>query len=211
MKPQKLRVSLAFANGTDNLLAATAATVIADLYPNAELPLPPVTEAILETGITAFATSRAAQGQGGTLATAVKNERREELVTLLESLAAYVQVASNNNLAVLLSSGFQPVSTNRAQAQLDQPAVVRINPGMSGQSLVTLSAVSNSRCLELQVALIGEDGVQGPFVNVGLFTSSRNIPVNNQLPGRMYAYQGRAIGGLTGYSDWSDVVTHRAA
>ena len=51
----------------------------------------------------------------------------------------------------------------------------------------------------------------GQFVSVGLFTNLRNIPVNDRIPGRLYAFQGRAIGGLTGYSDWSDLVTHRAA
>ena len=61
------------------------------------------------------------------------------------------------------------------------------------------------------MAEIGEDGAPGQFVSVGLFTNSRNIPVNDRIPGRLYAFQGRAIGGLTGYSDWSDVVTHRAA
>ena len=211
MKTQRLRVSLTFANNSDNYLAAIAAAVIANLYSNAELPAPPVSEPALQTAVMAFADARAAQSQGGTLATALKNDRREELVALLQNLAFYVQVASNNSLSVLLSSGFQPVSTNRAQAQLDTPAVIRITPGVSGQSLATLSAVLNSRCMELQVAEVAEDGTPGPFASVGLFTNSRNIPVNNQVPGRMYGYQGRAIGGLTGYSDWSDVVTHRAA
>jgi len=211
MKAQKIRVSLAFANESDNYLAAIAGEVLTHLYPNAELPAPPVPEAALLAGNTAYAEARAAQSQGGTLATSVKNDRREELIVLLQSLAFYVQVAINNSLSVLLSSGFQPVSTNRAQAQLDTPSVIRIIQGLSGQSLATLSRVANSRCMELQVALIGENGLPGPFEIVGLFTDSRNIPVNNQIPGRMYGYQGRAIGGLTGYSDWSDVVTHRAA
>lgn len=211
MKTQRLRVSQTFANNSDNYLVATTASVIVNLYPNAELPSPPVPKLTLETIFTAFTGARAVQSQGGTLATSLKNDRREELIAQLRNLAFYVQVASNNSLSVLLSSGFQPVSTNRAQAQLDTPAVIRITPGVSEQSLVTLTAVANSRCLELQVAEIGEDGIPGPFVSVGLFSNSRKIPVNNQIPGRMYGYQGRAIGGLTGYSDWSDVVTHRAA
>lgn len=211
MKAQRIRVSLSFANGSDDGLDSTARAVAAHIYQPGSFTNIPVTQAMLETGITAFADARAAQKQGGTVATAVKNNRRTELTALLQQLAFFVQVASNNDLAILLSSGFEHVSTNRTQAQLDTPMVTRITNGLTGQSLATLTPVANSRCLEVQVAEIGEDGVPGPFASVGLFTNSRNIPVNGQVPGKMYAYQGRAIGGLTGYSDWSDVVTHRAA
>jgi hypothetical protein len=31
------------------------------------------------------------------------------------------------------------------------------------------------------------------------------------VPGKMYHYQLRAVGGLTGYSGWSDSTSHRAA
>ena len=56
-----------------------------------------------------------------------------------------------------------------------------------------------------------ENGAPGPFRPAVTRTSSRNIPVDGQIPGKLYAYQGRAIGGLTGFSDWSDVVVQRAA
>jgi hypothetical protein len=36
-----------------------------------------------------------------------------------------------------------------------------------------------------------------------------HMQVNNHAPGRMHGYQGRAIGGPTGYSDWSDVGMER--
>jgi hypothetical protein len=211
MKTPRLRVSLDFANSTDDKLENTAKAVDIHLYATPNFPAVPVTQAVLEAAVTAFADARAAQKQGGTLATAVKNNRREELIALLQQLAFYVQVTSANDLAILLSSGFEPVSTNRTQTQLDTPAVIRITSGMSGQLLATLSAVKNSRCVELQMAEIKPDGSPATFTSVGLFTNSRNIPADNLVPGKLYAFQGRAIGGLTGYSDWSDVVTHRAA
>lgn len=211
MKTQRIRVSLSFSNGSDDALENTARAVDAHIYQSGSFTAIPVQQAVLETAISTFADARAAQKQGGTVATAVKNNRRAELIALLQQLAFFVQVASNNDLAALLSSGFEPVSTNRTQAQLDTPTVTRISNGLTGQSLATLTPIANSRCLELQVAEIGEDGAPGEFVSVGLFTNSRNIPVNDRIPGKLYAFQGRAIGGLTGYSDWSDVVTHRAA
>jgi len=41
-----------------------------------------------------------------------------------------------------------------------------------------------------------------------MFTNSRSMPLNNLIPGTNYTVQVRAIGGSTGYSDWSDAVSH---
>ncbi len=45
---------------------------------------------------------------------------------------------------------------------------------------------------------------------VGVFTNSRGIIVPDLTPGTVYNLQARAIGGTTGYSDWSDPVSRRA-
>lgn len=211
IKIQKLRVSLTYAGSSDDTVNITGQEVLTHLYGNPLFPEPPVSQETLEGNLSNFAAARAAQKQGGTLATALKNQNRAELVASLQTLAFYAQIVADNNLATLLSSGFEPVSTNRTSAPLDTPSVKRISSGMTGVSLVTLSKVINSRCQELRVAEMLEDGTMRPFETVGLFTDSRNIPVNGQVPGKLYAYQGRAIGGSTGYSDWSNVVTRRAA
>jgi len=35
------------------------------------------------------------------------------------------------------------------------------------------------------------------------------MPVGRLIPGGNYQFQVRAVGGSTGYSDWSDPVSHR--
>lgn len=211
MKTNKIRVSQSFGRLPDTQLLTFAASVQAGLYGNPAFPTPPVMEAVLEAGITAFSSAKAAQAQGGSAATAAKNNSREALGTLLQQLAFYVQVTSNDDLALLLSTGFESVSQNRTQTQLVKPTLIRIKNGLSGQSLATLSADRNARCVQLVVAEIDENGAPGPFREPIIHTSSVNIPVGDLIPGRLYAMQGRAVGGLTGFSDWSDVVTHRAA
>ncbi len=42
---------------------------------------------------------------------------------------------------------------------------------------------------------------------VGVFTQSRMV-IPDLIPGTTYTLQARAIGGSTGYSDWSDPVSH---
>lgn len=210
MKTEKLRVSLAYSRGTDSMLLDTAGAVSVNLYENPSFPTPPVTAAELQASIGTLTAAIAAQAQGGTAATAEKNDRRAELVNLLQKLAFYAQLASDNNLAMLLSSGFTTVSPNHAQTQLPAPTGLRLQNGLRGQSLLTVDRIANARCYEINVALLDEDGKQGAWENGGLVTASRNMPVNHLIPGKLYVFQARAIGGITGYSDWSDPVSHRA-
>lgn len=211
MKLEKLRISIAYGRGSDASVAAFAGVILASLYPIVAFANPPVTAAALEAGITAFNSSITACADGGPATTAEKNNRRGELVTMLDRLAYFVLGACDNDLALLLASGFQNVSTNRAQSQLQKPSIIRIDNGMTGQSLVTVQAVPNARCFELQYAIVDANGTRGEWQSLPLSTSSRNIPVGDLTPGVMIAFQSRAVGGLTGYSDWSDVTTHRAA
>jgi chitodextrinase len=44
----------------------------------------------------------------------------------------------------------------------------------------------------------------------GTFTQARRIVVDALTPGTTYTFQVRAIGGSTGYSDWSDPISHMA-
>ena len=46
--------------------------------------------------------------------------------------------------------------------------------------------------------------------NAGVFTKSRGVLLDNLTPGTTYDVQARAVGGATGYSDWSDPVSHMA-
>ncbi|MEO5712910.1 MAG: hypothetical protein ABIT37_05420 [Luteolibacter sp.] len=210
MKTPVIRVSLAFGSSPDNSLITFARNVLALLYLISSFTGIPVTAAVLEAAITAFADAKAAQPGGGKAATADKDNKRATLVDLLKELALYVQVASKNDLAVLLSSGFLATSQNRAQYPLSKPVMLRIVTGMTGEALVTMSTESIARGCEVRVAEIGEDGAPGEFRPVVFSTSSRRIPVTALVPGKLYAYQGRTLGGSTTYSDWSDQLVQRA-
>lgn len=66
----------------------------------------------------------------------------------------------------------------------------------------------NARAYEARFALIGTGGTPGPRLPTQLFTSSRGMKITSLTPGGMYTFQVRAVGGSTGYSDWSDAVSH---
>lgn len=206
----QLRVLLGFTGAIDHAIEQLATTVSVKMYPNTDFPDPPVTKVALTTAIANFSAAISAADIGGPEDTAFKNNMRAELVALLRQLAGYVQENHGNDLAVLLSSGFEAVSTNRASAPLEQPVIRDVVNGNSGQLIVRSTAVPNAKCYEGRCALVGPDGAPGPWVSAGLFTSSRGMTFTGLTPGAMYICAVRAVGGSTGYTDWSNSVSHRS-
>ncbi|MEY3895493.1 MAG: hypothetical protein RLZZ214_1012 [Verrucomicrobiota bacterium] len=175
--------------------------VLALIYTVPGLPAVPVAEAARTAAINAFAEAKASQPNGGKAATADKNDKRGELIAMLKILAIFMQVASNNNLALLLSTSFEAASQNRAQYPLAKLVVERIVPAMTGTMLVSLSRPKLARGCEIRVAEIGPDGAPGEFRTPFFGSNSRNVPVENLVPGALFALQGRTMGGSTGCSD----------
>ena len=209
-KMPQLRVLLGFASASDHSLEETAQAVLEGMYPNPDFPSPPVTEAALQAALSAFSAAIAVAAQGGPEQTADKNNTRETLAGLLRQLAAYVQANHGNDLAKLLSSGFEAVSTNSASAPLTAPTIKDVLNSGTGQLTLRLTRVKNAKAYEIRHALLPESGAPGPWVDGLRFTSSRAQVITGLTPGANYQFQARAVGGSTGYSDWSDAVSHRS-
>ena len=206
----QLRVLLGFASASDHSLEETAQSVLDNLYGYALYANPPVPEVDLQAALTDFSTAIAAAANGGPQETADKNNKRNTLVTLLRKLAAFVQGKHGNNLADLLASGFEAVSTNTASSPLPKPTIKDILNGTTGQLIVRANRIKNAKSWKLRHALIADNGAPGPWLPELIFTSSRAMPVNNLTPGGTYHFQICAIGGSTGQSDWSDAVSPRS-
>ena len=204
----QLRVQLGFTNAPDQGLLDTTESVLTNLYGKPAYPTPPVTQAALTAARDAFLLAIGVAAQGGTAATADKANKRDTLVGLLRQLAGYVQEKHGNNLATLLSSGFDAVSTNRAQQPLEKPQIREILNGNSGQLIVRVGAVKNAKNYEVRYAAVAPGGAPGPWQGGGLFSNSRSMPISGLTPGTNYMIEVRAIGGSTGYSDWSDPSSH---
>jgi hypothetical protein len=179
--------------------------IIASLTGNASFPTPTVPPADLSSALSTFTATLAATAQGGTQATAAKNAARDALVALLRKEANYVQGIASTDLAMLLSSGFEAINSNRSQSPLDKPSIVQINNEASTQLVLRLQPVDNARSYEVRVSY-GANGWQA----AGVFTQARRVVLTNLTPGTNYNIQARAVGGSTGYSDWSDPVSHMA-
>jgi Fibronectin type III domain len=197
------RVALTFVANTDSGLGTFAADVIDSMTDNAAFPTPAIPLATLQATLDAYLAAKTASDLGGVVATAVKNQARETLVEQLRTQAAYVQSKAPQDLPMLLSSGFDATSRNRAQSPLAAPQILRIRNERTEQLVLDLKRVPNTRVYEIQ----RREG-NGPWITVGGFTRSRRLVVEGLTPGTIYTFQARAIGGSTGQSDWSDPVSH---
>ena len=208
----QLRVLLGFADASDHSLEATGQSVLDHLYVGeglAAFPNPPVTAVQLGGGLTAFSVAIAAAAAGGPADTAMKDNKRAELITMLRQLAVHVQGLHGNDLAKLLESGFDAASTNNASVPLVTPDILEILHGNSGQLKVRVTRIKNAKNYEVRYALLDANGTPGPWQNGGLHSGSRSQVIGGLTPGAVYQFQVRAVGGSTGYSDWSLAVTQR--
>jgi hypothetical protein len=166
---------------------------------NAAFPTPLVPLAPLGAAQSAFHDALLAAVQGGMQLTAIKNEKRATLEDLLRQEASYVQAIASHNLSTLLSAGFEANSTSSA---LDAPTIVGLDNGMTTQLILRMQPVANAKSYEVQT----KNG--GGWTPAGVFAQTRGIVLPGLTPGQNYLVQARAIGGSTGYSDWSDPVSH---
>lgn len=203
MKQQLYRVSLSFVEFADGDLPPFATGVVEHLTGNANFPTPPVPVPDLTAANADYVARLAAVEDGTRKDTVAKNLARRTLENLLRQEAAYVQSLASENLEMLLSSGFQAVSTNRARVELPKPVIDRVDNPASMQLALRLQPVPNARAYEVRLSYNG-----GTWQAAGIFTQARKIVLTDLTPGTTYTIQARAIGGSTGSSDWSDPVSH---
>ena len=192
-------------------LVTMAGAVINGLTGNPAFPNPTVDLKVVQAAADALAAALVAQAQGGTAATAEKNNKKEALIVLLRKLKHYVEDNCGNDAAVLLTSGFQPAIINRARAPLGNPSILSVDRGNTGELVLKVTPIPRARSYEVRSALVGAGNAPGPWQSAGIYTNSRAMTIAGLLPGTTYAFQTRAVGGSTGYSDWSNPVIRMCA
>ncbi|MGC3961022.1 MAG: hypothetical protein QM813_24750 [Verrucomicrobiota bacterium] len=117
----------------------------------------------------------------------------------------YVQSQGKNDLTIILSSGFTVNKTDRTRRPLPKPVITDIDNFASTQLMVSMPPLDNARSYEFR-ARVGD----GDWKTVAISTKARKVILGGFTPGATYDLQGRGVGGSTGYSDWSDPVSHMA-
>ena len=123
----------------------------------------------------------------------------------------YIQMASNGNTAVILTSGLAVRSGPTPAPTLQPPQNLRIDLNTNpGQFIVSWEVVTGSKSFVLQRSVV--DGTS-PDRNWQTVSSSpsRKVTLNDQTVGTAYDFRVATIGGATGQSVWSMEVIRTAA
>jgi hypothetical protein len=192
-----LRVSHRYTRLPDTSFNLFASSVVLAMTDNPAFPNPLVPLATLSGLQSDFEQKMVASAIGGKITTVIKNEARAALTDGLRREGIYVQGVSVN-LTTLLSSGYSAASQNRAQTQLARPLILKILNEGSGQLTLNVTPIANARNYQVQIQVGDAAWQEG-----GIFSQARRMVVANLTPGTMYNIRVRAIGGSTGYSQWS--------
>jgi hypothetical protein len=188
-----------------------AGAIIAGLTDNPAFPTPTVDLKTLQAAADSLNEALAAQVHGEKAATAEKNNKQEALIVLLRKLKHYVEDNCGNDPAVLLTSGFQPASTTRDRSALANPSILSVDCGNRAELVLKVTPIARAKCYEVRSAAMTNGGGQGSWQAAGLFTKSQSMAISGLVPGTTYAFEVRAVGGATGYSDWSNPVSRMCA
>ena len=201
-----VKISLAFARLPAGDLILFANHVHDSMTGNSSFPSPTPALTVLASKVAAFEDAATAAQGGGTALTAAKNEAQEALVSVLRSLAYYVQEECDNNLSMLLSSGYEAVKPRTPAGVLPAPQSVTLTKGTLGGSLnLRGAALTNAGGYEGQMTM----NLSGPTVweTIGLFTAPR-MTLEDLTPGAVYWARLRGIGS-EGPGAWSEPVSAR--
>jgi hypothetical protein len=113
---------------------------------------------------------------------------------------------ARHDLDLLLSSGYEVVSKNRATGPLDKPSILDVLNNISGQLLVRAQGVLNGRNYQVRVSTDGGK----TWVVMGTFNSPRRMLLQPVIAGTTYMVEVCALGGSTNQSLWSDPISRMA-
>ncbi len=168
--------------------------------PNYPTPIPALT--VVQTAFDAYKVATADAAQGGKENTAIRNARRNELVSLLRQLANYVSATANGDLEILISSGFPIQKPTRAPVgPLSAPNTPILTQGpVTGSVRGVIPPVYGAFSYNWRLALASAPNV---YVQTAQTTGGR-ITFSSLTPGQVYNVDVNAVGSA-GTSNWSNV------
>ena len=198
-----VRISLKFRRYPDADLQVFADRVIGKMTDNDQFPDPVVPLSQLTNANADFKQAIAAAQFKASAAIKAKAQRRSELLDLLKHQAAYVQFAAHVNANAALSSGFDLASNNTTPQPLKVPVILAIRNVASTKLGLKIRRVRNARVYEVWLREL-----KGEWRLAQTFPNTRNMVLTGLTPGTLYQIRARAVGGSTGYSQWSTLLQH---
>ena len=181
-----------------NKLVTFGRNIATNLDP-VKFPNLPVEPTVIKTLTDDLSGKQAATITGGSVALAARDNAFDALTAALDSDADEVEQVVQDNLEMLLATGYLPASDNHAQAPLDDTAIAGLFNNGTTQLLLRLQSVVNAKSYQVQVSV--DNGKT--WLDAVISPKALRIVIPNLVPGTTYQVRARAIGGSTGASNWT--------
>ena len=201
MKTQpKPRVSLGFSRERIPVLIAFCGNVVTQMTAASQqfaTPSPALSDVTTATNKLDVANQAALDG--GRQAIIDRNAAKAELLSLMRQLAAYVQNQCQNDLSILISSGFDAVRVPAPIGPLPAPGTPTVLQGpVSGSIVARTGKVYGASAYNWRVALVSAPTV---YVQTAQKTAARHT-FEGLAIGEVYKVEVNALG-AAGESDWT--------
>ena len=204
--PKLIKAALNFSKMLPEQLLAFGYAILKALTGNANFPTPPVDLGQFKTVLDTYSVLIGDAKDGGKKAITARNKQAEEVVRMLRALAMYVELNCKEDMNTFLSSGFQPRSSTRTPAPpLEQPTILSIDQGVSGEFMVWIEPVGpRAKSYDVRSGVVGPGGATPTtWSTVTVPNTKAPARINGLTPGTTYAIQVRAYSSH-GYTQWSD-------
>ena len=189
---------------TDLELSNKASNISTKMTGNAKFP-PPVKELdAMNVAKAAFNASLDKIENGTKEDTSIKKVNRASLEKALRILALYVQVTSDGDEAIILSSGFDINSKHEPIGKLSKSEGFGVKVGVDpGTAIVYCDVVPGATFYEIEYAEVTADGVRRW---IKITTTKRKQEVGGLISGKQYAFR-MAGAGSNPARTWSDEIS----
>ena len=209
-----LRPSIDFNSKTDPKAVLSRGTAVCTGLTNNPAftnPPPPVDVAAFKSALDGLSVAIADALDGGKKAIAEREHKKEVVIKMLRRLAHYVEAHCQDDINILLSSGFAVVNSARKPVELLSQSIRRIeSTPISGQLLVTIVSIASAFSYELRWTPAVEPGeTPGPWSVHPVVKTRPPVLITGLTPGVTYVFQVRTLT-ESGYTDWSDSVSRMA-
>lgn len=207
-QPKSIKALDGFSGVKDTDVAARAAAALTGLTGNSNFPNPPVDLTVFKTSIDLFNSLIAdATANGGKKAIADKNHQRVTVIQETRLLARYVENASNGNISVFQTSGFQAAVTTKVKNQPLSEKIRKIQHGAnSGQVILWVNTVRGALSYEIRYGASVSGAAPASWTTQAAPMVKSPVVLTGLTVGTTYQFQARAML-KTGWSDYSDAVT----
>jgi hypothetical protein len=188
------KIATSFSSYTDSGIAEKAQHIVNSLTGNVAYPAPVPALTDVQTAITSFTESLANLGTNGKQGTLLKNQLRDTLQQLLNSLALYVQATGGSDIVVLQGSGYDLQKGKGSPIGiLPKPSNFKVVPGpVAGSVKVSFDAIPGANTYLFQYAEVVANGDSYAWKNV--YSGKSSSLIEGLTSGTQYAFRVCAIG-----------------